>query len=125
MTTSDQVSAVKTAATINLLAGIWLFLSPWVYRGSSESSAWNSWIIGAIIVALAATRIANPLGARLASIVNMLLGIWTLASVWVFRDVGNIRRFVTSLCVGAIVFSLGAFESSMGRTTTAPPARRT
>ena len=124
--TDDRISAVKTASTISFLAGLWLFISPWVYRASSLPNAWNSWIVGAVIATLAALRMGSPLAARGASVVNMLLGIWTFASPWIFRYTGDTGRFVNSLCVGAIVFILGAYGSSVGRTTTSfepPPLR--
>jgi len=121
---SDNMATVKTAATLNLLAGIWLFISPWVYWVSSSPTAWNSWIVGAVIVLLAAIRISNPVGARNVSLGNLILGIWTFASPWIYGFTGETRRFVNSLCVGAIVFILAAIGSSMGRTTTLPPPVR-
>jgi len=39
---------------INLVAGIWLFISPWILKYSGTSSAlWNALIIGAIVFILA------------------------------------------------------------------------
>ncbi|HLH43200.1 MAG TPA: SPW repeat protein [Bryobacteraceae bacterium] len=124
--TDDRVSAIRTASTINFLAGLWLFVSPWVYRASSIPNAWNSWIVGIVIAILAAVGMENPFAARGASVFNMLLGIWTFASPWIFRYTGDTGRFINSLCVGAIVFILGAYGSSAGRTTTfehTPPLR--
>lgn len=41
-----------------LLAGGWLFIAPWVLGFTSTSAAaWNAWIVGAIVVVLAATRL--------------------------------------------------------------------
>lgn len=122
--TDDRVSAIRTASTISFLAGLWLFISPWVYRAYSIPSAWNSWIVGIVIAILAATRMGNPLAARGASVVNMLLGIWTFISPWIFGYTGDAGRFVNSLCVGAIVFILGAYGSSVGRTSFEPPPLR-
>jgi len=34
---------------INVLVGIWLFVSPWVYGAARNPSAWNSWIVGVLI----------------------------------------------------------------------------
>ncbi|MGH7973212.1 MAG: SPW repeat protein [Limisphaerales bacterium] len=125
----DHVSAIKTGATLNLLAGIWLFVSPWVYRIHSNPDSWNSWIVGAIIAILAAIRIGNPLETRGVSIVNLILGIWTFASPWIYGYTGYSGRFANSLIVGVIVFALGVWLSSMGRTTTTmstePPPLRT
>ena len=119
--TEDRVSAIRTASTINFLAGLWLFISPWVYRASSLPNAWNSWIVGIVIATLAAVRMGNPFAARGGSVINMLLGIWTFASPWIFGYTGDTGRFINSLCIGAIVFILGAYGSSVGRTMTLEP----
>ena len=118
------MAAVKTAATINLLAGIWLFISPWVYRSYAASYAWNSWIIGALIVVFAASRL-NNLTTRGLSVVNLVLGAWTFASPWIYGYTGDTRRFVNSLCVGVVVFVLSIYGSSveMGHPTAPPPLR--
>jgi SPW repeat len=118
MTDSNHVPAIKRAAIINLLAGIWLFISPWVYLAYHNRNSWNEWIVGALIVILAATRLGNPLGARGVSVVNMLLGIWTFASPWIYGYTDYRGRFINSLCVGVIVFVFGLVNSSMRRTVT-------
>ena len=39
---------------LNLIAGIWLFISPWVLRYSQDSHAlWNALIVGALVFILA------------------------------------------------------------------------
>ena len=121
--TSENIGTVKTTATLNLLAGIWLFASPWVYAVSSLRNAWNGWIVGALIVLFAAIRVSSPVNARGVSIVNMVLGIWTFLSPWMFGYAHG-GRFVNSLIVGGIVFILGAIGSTIGRTTTLPPPVR-
>ena len=117
MTDNNHVPAIKTAATINLLAGIWLFVSPWVYLAYRNSDSWNNWIVGAVIVILALIRLGNPLEARGVSVVNMLLGIWTFASPWIYGYTGYTGRFINSLCVGVVVFAFGVVGSSLGRRT--------
>jgi SPW repeat len=118
MTDSNHVSAIRTASTINLLAGIWLFVSPWVYLVYHNQDSWNNWIVGAVIVILAAIRLGNPLEARGVSVFNMLLGIWTFASPWIYGYTGYTGRLINSLCVGVIVFAFGVVGSSLGRTVT-------
>jgi len=50
-----------SSSTVTLLAAIWLFLSPWIYSVYRLPNAWNSWIVGLAIAALAAIRIgSNP-----------------------------------------------------------------
>jgi hypothetical protein len=120
----DRVSPIRTASFISFLAGLWLFISWWgFWRTSLMRPALNSLIVGAAI-AIGGAAMGNPFVARGASIVNMLLGIWTFASPWIFGYTGDTGRFVNSLCVGAIVFILGAYGSSVGWTTFEPPPLR-
>ena len=47
-------------AVINLIIGIWVFISPWAlgYAGVS-SIAWSAWIIGALVIIFSAWAIAQ------------------------------------------------------------------
>ena len=123
MNQDQNMAVVKTTATINLLAGIWLFVSPWVYQ-SYALNAWNSWIVGALIVVFAASRLSSPITSGL-SLVNVVLGAWTFASPWIYGYTGDSSRFVNSLCVGVIVFILSIYGSSVeaGHPTPPPPLR--
>lgn len=124
MNQEQNMAAVKTTVTINLLAGIWLFISPWVYRSYTVSNAWNSWIIGALIVIFAVSRLSN-LATRGLSVVNLVLGAWTFASPWIFGYTGDTSRFVNNLCVGVIVFVLSIYGSSVTMGHPTPPPLRT
>ena len=91
------------ASLITFLAGLWLLVSPWVYRAYGNSGAWNNWIVGALIVLLAAIRMNRPAATGL-SWVNSILGIWIFVSPWVFGYNGYPGHVINSLCVGLIVF---------------------
>ena len=99
-------SAAKTASAINIVAGLWFFVSPWVYGAYTNADAWNSWIVGAIIAIFAAIQYGNQVGIKFLSWINCFLGIWVFCSPWVYAYVGNTGRFVNSLVVGVIIFVL-------------------
>ena len=42
---------------VNLVLGAWRFVSPWVL-GMYAASAWNSWVVGAVVFVLAGIGIA-------------------------------------------------------------------
>lgn len=89
---------------LSLMLGIWLFVSPWVYGGAGSAGALNSWIVGAVIVILAAIRFGNaPVPLRL---VNALLGVWVFVSPWVYGYAGNTGRLINSLGAGMLIFFL-------------------
>ncbi|HVW10733.1 MAG TPA: SPW repeat protein [Bryobacteraceae bacterium] len=98
---SDMRSA-KPASVITLLAGVWLFVSPWVY-GASTQNAWNNWIVGALLFIFALIRLNSTNSAGM-SWINTALGAWVFASPWIYGYTGNTGRFINSLCVGVIVF---------------------
>ncbi|HZU24063.1 MAG TPA: SPW repeat protein [Bryobacteraceae bacterium] len=123
--TTQHASSAAITGTINLLAGIWLFVSPWVYGAYTNQDAWNSWIIGAVIAIFAAIRLTNPGGLRIFSWINMALGVYVFFSPWIYGYVGNTGRFVNSLCVGVLVFVMGISGFFAVARPSAPYANRT
>ncbi len=120
MTPNDNLHAgtVKLASGITLLAGIWFFVSPWVYGAYMNPNAWNSWIVGFVVAVCAAIRMANPLTMPGLSWFNCLLGIWAFISPWIYGYAGNTGRLINSLAVGVIVFLL-AIRSATATPSTA------
>ena len=113
----------KVASTICLLAGIWLFVSPWVYGAFTQGSAWNSWIVGGLLILFAIARIARPALSIGLSWCNMILGIWVFLSAWIYGySATNAGRFVNSLCVGVIVFIFAIISAKASSSRTAEPA---
>lgn len=101
-----SLNGARAASTIVLLAGIWFFVSPWVYGAYTNANAWNSWIVGAALFMLGCVRVARPAYSTVLSWFNMILGIWAFFSPWIYGYTGNEARFINSLCVGVIVFVL-------------------
>jgi uncharacterized membrane protein len=121
---SGGLTAAKAASTICLLAGIWLFISPWVYDAHANGNAWNCWIVGGFMILFGIIRIARPAYSTVLSWCNMILGIWTFCSPWIYGYAGtNTARFINSLCVGVIVFvfSIASARISGPRNTTPRP----
>lgn len=99
-------SAISGLSLLNILIGIWFFISPWVFGASENANAWNAWIVGAVIVLFAGLRAMNGGGLKLLGWLNMAPGIWIFASPWIFGYVGNTGRLVNSLFVGVVVVLL-------------------
>ncbi len=118
-------SYVQAASVICLLAGIWFFVSPWVYGAAGSGNAWNSWIVGAAVFLIGITRASRPLYSAGLSWLNMLLGIWVFFSPWIFGYLANTDRFINSLCVGVIVFVLASVAAFSNRHSTVPAIHRT
>jgi len=111
---ATPVDGRKAASTIALLAGIWFFISPWVYSTYYMPNSWNNWIVGAVVVILAAIRMSmsDMAQTQWMSWINCLLGIWAFVSPWVYQYTGTMDRFVNSLCIGVILF-IAALYSAM------------
>ena len=103
-TTETKRAGFTASSVIVLLAGIWLFISPWVYGCYGSNNAWNSWIVGAAVVILAAFRLGYPAMTQWISWLNALLTIWTFISPWIYGYTPDQARFINSLCVGVIIF---------------------
>lgn len=113
---APKIGGIRALSVICLLAGIWLFVSPWVYGAYTTGNAWNSWIVGAAIFLLACVRVSRPAYSTGISWVNLVLGIWVFFSPWIYGYTAvNAGRFINSLCVGVIVF---VFALASGVTAT-------
>jgi hypothetical protein len=106
------VTRVKGASGINVVAGIWLFVSAWVYGSYTLQNAWNNWIVGALIMILGAIRLSDPMKTIWASWINCALGIWTFASPWIYGYRGSTDRTINSMVVGVVVFVLGIISAT-------------
>jgi hypothetical protein len=120
----SKIGAIRAASVICLLAGIWLFVSPWVYGAYTNGNAWNAWVVGVAIFLLSLLRVTRPAYSTGISWVNVVLGAWVFCSPWIYGYFVNTGRFINSLCVGAVVF-IFALVSGIGATRlSAVPAQR-
>jgi hypothetical protein len=146
MATSHYNRPVGTAATpwqdwLNLILGVWLFISPWVLsfavggRASTQNpagaaagggamlanAAWNAWVLG-IIVALVAISALTRTAAWQEGL-NLLLGIWVFIAPWVLGFSGAANAAWDHWIVGFLVFVFALAGLSAARravpTTTA------
>lgn len=122
---SRHTGAMQVASTICLLAGLWFFVSPWVYGAAGNPNAWNSWIVGAVVVILAAFRLGYPAGTVALSWINCILGIWAFFSPWIYGYTGNSGRFINSLCVGVVMFVCAISSATTTHRTQHPMPTRT
>jgi hypothetical protein len=123
VSTGAALSAAKATSTICLLAGIWFFVSPWVYGAYTNANAWNCWIVGGFMILFGIVRIARPAYSTVLSWCNMILGIWAFFSPWIYGYANtNMGRFINSLCVGFIVFVFSIASARIaGKRNVVPP----
>lgn len=112
-----RLKAVRIASTINLLLGVWLFVSPWVYGDYVYRTAWNSWVVGVILVAFTWMRISYPASMPGLSWFNAILGVYIFISPWIWQYTANTGRFINSLCVGFVVCVLSIYSAKSAAKT--------
>lgn len=119
----SKLGAIRVTSTLCLLAGIWFFVSPWIYGVEASANAWNCWIIGGFMILFGILRIARPVYSTALSWCNTVLGIWAFCSPWIYGYTGDGGRFINSLCVGIIVFIFSIASAMMGRKAHAIPVQ--
>jgi hypothetical protein len=105
---------------LNLIVGIWLFISPWVLGTTrDDTTAWNAWIIGAAIFVVALIALGTPTSV-IAPWVNIVLGVWLFISPWVLRYTDVSDGSVNAWVFGVITVLVALWALS-GRRATSPP----
>ena len=108
---------------LNLLIGIWLFISPWVigFAGADSGASWNAWILGVAIVVFSAIAVSIPQAWE--EVINILLGIWMVISSWAI-GIASRAAETNAVIVGLLVILFAAWAMAMNRdwhrTTTIP-----
>jgi|tagenome__1003787_1003787.scaffolds.fasta_scaffold20969638_1 hypothetical protein len=101
---------IAGVSTLNVLAGIWLIIAPWVLGYVAGDPKWNDVIFGALVALLALSRLFAPTATRWASALNMLIGAWVfIAAFWLDKS-GTAQA--NDIVLGAIVFVLAAIGLS-------------
>src|SRR3954447_11628988 len=106
---------------LNVLAGIWLVIAPWVLGYSNGDPYWNDIVFGAIVGILALVRASGAYRDTWLSWINALIGVWLFVSAWVVDSTGNAGA--NDIILGIIVFGLAiasAAATPAGRAQ--PPA---
>jgi len=106
----DYAAQARTASGINILLGIWLIVSPWLFDYSGRAPVLNSVYVGALIAMLAAFRLAALRRSAGLSAINVILGLWTIASPWVYGYAANIGAVWDNLLLGVAIATLACWS---------------
>ncbi|MGQ9425586.1 SPW repeat protein [Gilvimarinus sp. F26214L] len=107
----DFKGVVQTFSGLNVVAGLWLVVAPWLLGYVEVAPAfWNDVLVGAAVVVLAGVRMIRP--ARMVSLswINLVLGAWLILSPFVLRygdgSVFDQVAFWNDLVLGFVVVGL-------------------
>lgn len=101
----------RNASTVNLLAGLWLLLTPYFMDYASTGLLVNSIVIGLIIAILAFIIVMMPSKAGWLSSINILAGIWLIITPFALGYI-NMAPLWDSIIVGLIVVIAGSWSSA-------------
>ena len=118
---ANKETAISWASGINLVLGIWLFISTWAVNSMLSASRTNNIIFGIIVFVLSWLRLANRAKSGVASWLNVLCGIWLIIAPFAmhYETAGQTWN---SVIIGVIVAILGIVSGSAGATRHHPTA---
>jgi len=93
---------------VNVVAGAWLFISPFLWQHTPTSDA-NSWIVGPLIVIVAIVALYVPQ----VRWINTALAVWLFFSTLVFAHAAP-RTLWNNLIVALIVFVASLMPEGLG-----------
>jgi hypothetical protein len=96
----------KLCDVANLILGVILFFSPWIFKFDAGRPSENAYIAGIIIAVLAIAALSAF--AVWEEWLNLIVGLWTLVSPWVLGFVG--KAMTVTAIIGVIVAILAAIE---------------
>jgi ascorbate-specific PTS system EIIC-type component UlaA len=108
----DYAAQARTASGINILLGLWLTASPWVFDYSGRSAVLGSVIVGALIALLAAIRLASLHNSMGLSGINLMLALWTIAAPWVCEYADNVGGTRNNVIAGVVIAVLAVWSAS-------------
>jgi hypothetical protein len=103
-------STVAAVSGLNVLAGIWLIIAPFVLGYGGGDPYWNDIVFGAITAAIAFARFAGAYRESQLSWTGALIGIWIFVSAFWLDHTGTAG--INDIILGAIVFVLAVASAT-------------
>lgn len=108
-----------TASGLNIIAAIWLVLSPFILGFGGTALATNAIVVGIVVGVLALIRVFSPLSTGWLSWINAIAGLWLIIAPFSIGYLG-LAALWNSLILGLIVLVLSLWSSA----ATAQPSTR-
>jgi hypothetical protein len=110
---NSRTASAGTASVLNIIAGLWLIISPFVLGYTALPVAlWDTLIVGIVVLVLAWARAANPERHAGLSWLNLLLGIWLIVSPFALTYSTYPRPTWNGVIVGFIVAILAIWSAA-------------
>jgi hypothetical protein len=117
--TADAKAASVWINAVNVIAGIWLIIAPFILRYESGTARVNDIILGVVIAIFALVRVLVP-GTRTTwlSWLNALWGIWLIIGSFILGYDGVARTNGIILGIIVLLFGLWSQAETEQRQTT-------
>jgi hypothetical protein len=102
---------IMTASGLNIIAAIWLVISPFVLGFTETAAATNNYIVGIIVGVLALIKVMSPRTMAWPSWLNIILGLWLIISPF-FLGFITVSALWNNIILGIIVAALAAWSSA-------------
>lgn len=103
-------SEARTLSGINVLAGIWLIIAPFILHYNSAGNKWQEIIFGIIVAILGLVRFVAP-HISWPSWINLLIGLWMIISPWTIANTTTSARWnevIVGIIVAVLAWTSGA-----------------
>jgi len=100
---------IKTASGINVIAGLWLIISPFLL-GFSGFAATNAIVVGIVVAILSLVQSMSDTESTWIGYINTILGVWLIVTAFMMTAVAGI--FWNSLVLGIIVGGLALWSAT-------------
>ncbi|MEA3159658.1 MAG: hypothetical protein QOD95_1206 [Gammaproteobacteria bacterium] len=93
---------------VTILLGVWILISPMVlgFAPSQRDVTWNSWVIGVVLLIVAAGRAAAQVPKVWQEAANLVLGTWLILSPWILEFGAHAPARNSTLVAGIVVAGL-------------------
>ena len=90
---------------VTILLGVWILISPMVlgFAPGQRDVTWNSWVIGVVLLIVAAGRAAAQVPKFWQEAANLVLGIWLILSPWILEFSAHAPARNSTLVAGIVV----------------------
>lgn len=105
-------SQESSANVINVIAGIWLIISPFVLGFSTGITMINSVVLGILVGVLALITAITDRAAWL-SWINIVLGLWLIVAPFALNSAELLTATWNSVILGAIVIIFAGWSTSL------------